>query len=370
MMLQARVVEMVQLAAKLKDQRKDLSEASTKASFVQPILEALGWKVTDPDEVVLEYPVYGGTRLDYALLVDGRPALYLEAKPLRASMDEPNFIAQTVSYANNDGIRWCVLTNGLIYRIYKSDTLAPADQKLLAQADIREASDSFGAARVAATLAYLSKESLTTGKLDEWGERVFVDTAVRRALGSLLLEGSHGLVMLVRKTLDEAHTPKEIKESLHRLGADSPQGLKVKKDGEPVRDPASVAKPSASGEKLTYDLEHHTQGKPEAIVDLFGRLDQRLIALGPDVERVFLKRYISYKVKRSFATLRLDKGHLVLYVAMPFAEAPKPEGLGMRDVSSLGHQGLGDTEVSICTERDIAGAEVVARASFERSVVG
>ena len=370
MMLQARLVEMAQLAAKLKAEGKVLGEANTKVTFIQPILETLGWKVTDPDEVVLEYPVYGGTRLDYALLVEGKPALYLEAKPLRGDMNDSSFIAQTVSYANNDGIRWCVLTNGLIYRIYKSDALAPADQKLLAEADIREASDSFGAARVASTLAYLSKESLVTGKLDEWGERVFVDTAVRRALGTLLLEGSHGLIALVRKTLDEAHTPKEIKESLQRLGADSPQGLKVKKDTEPVRGPITVPRPAASGEKLTYDLEHHTQGKPEVIVDLFNKLDQRLMALGPDVERVFLKPYINYKVKRSFATLRLDKGRLVLHVAIPFAEAPKPEGLEMRDVSSVGHVGLGDTEVSVCTESDISGAELVARASYERSVVG
>jgi len=217
--LRGQLTDMAALAARLKAERKDLSEANTKVTFIQPVLETLGWKVTDPDEVVLEYPVYGGTRLDYALQAGGKPALYLEAKALRASMDEPGFIAQTVSYANNDGIRWCVLTNGLIYRIYKSDALAPADQKLLAEADIREATDSYGAARVASTLAYLSKESLVSGKLDEWGQRVFVDTAVRKAISSLLLQGSSALVGLVRRTMEEPHAPKEIRESFVRLSA-------------------------------------------------------------------------------------------------------------------------------------------------------
>lgn len=365
--LQDRLVDMAQLAARLKAERKDLSEANTKVTFIQPILETLGWKVTDPDEVVLEYPVYGGTRLDYALLAGGKPTLYLEAKALRASMDEPNFIAQTVSYANNDGIRWCVLTNGLIWRIYKSDALAPADQKLLAEADIREATDSYGAARVAATLAYLSKESLVSGKLDEWGERVFVDTAVRRTISSLLVQGSSRLVNLVRQNLEEPHSPKVIRESLLRLGANSPQEGDRTAKSKPRQESAP---PKASGletSRASFDLEHHTKGKPEAIVDLFNKLDQRLMALGPDVERVFLKQYINYKVKRSFVTLRLDKGRLVMDVALSIDECPKPDGLAIRDVSTLGHQGLGDTEVTVAADSDIDGAGQVARSSYEHS---
>jgi predicted transport protein len=112
-----------------------------------------------------------------------------------------------------------------------------------------------------------------------------------------------------------------------------------------------VGKPSSS----------YASGKPEAIVDLFNKLDQRLIALGPDVERVFLKRYINYKVKRSFVTLRLDKGRLVMDVALSIDECPIPDGLAIRDVSTLGHQGLGDTEVTVAADSDIDGAAQVAR---------
>lgn len=359
MALEDELKALAELAAKLKTQRKDLSEANTKVSFIQPILEALGWKVTDPDEVVLEYQVYGGTRLDYALLVDTSPALYLEAKALRASLDDASFIAQTVSYASNDGIRWCVLTNGLIWRIYKSDALAPADQKLLAEADIREATDPFGAARVASTLAYLSKESLASGRLDEWGARVFIDTAVRRTLDGLFAEGPPGLVSLIRRSMEEDHPPKKIRESLARLGSKGPADKKA----FVAKVPASSTEPSSAG----FDIDHHTSGKPEAIVHLYQALDARLRAFGPDVSRSFRKHYINYKVRRSFVTLRLDKGRLVMTAQIPIAEAPRPGGLLMRDVSALGHQGLGDTEVTIGGEEDVALAEEVARASYERS---
>lgn len=370
MTLADQLAELAELASKLKAKGQDLSEANTKVSFIQPILESLGWRVTDPDEVLLEYPVYGGTRLDYALLVDAKPALYLEAKSLRASMSDASFIAQTVSYASNDGIRWCVLSNGLIWRIYKSDTLAPADKKLLAEVDIREASDAFGAARVASTLAYLSKESLTAGRLDEWGERVFLDTAVRRALDSVFAEGSAGLVSLVRKHLEEPYPPKKIKESLQRRSTGgephSPTEAAVPAGPEPPGSRSEAARKAWDSRRATFGLEHHTTGKPEAIVDLFGKLDARLMALGPDVERVFLKQYVNYKCKRSFATLRLDKGRLVMCVSMQFGEAPRPAGLGMRDLAGLGHQGLGNTEVTVGSDDDLAGAEAVARASYER----
>jgi len=103
------------------------------------------------------------------------------------------------------------------------------------------------------------------------------------------------------------------------------------------------------------------------IVDLFDKLDERLIGLGSDVERVYLKRYINYKVKRSFVTLRLDKGKLVMAVALAFEDSPKPDGLDMRDVSALGHQGLGDSEVRLASDSDLPGAALVAQASYEAS---
>lgn len=353
MQLAEQLAELVDLAARLKAEGKDLSEANTKVSFIQPLLEALGWKVADPGEVVLEYPVFGGTRLDYALLVDARPALYLEAKALRRSIDEASFIAQTVSYANNDGIRWCVLTNGLIWRIYKSDELAPADKKLLAEADIREATDAFGAARVASTLAYLSKESLAEGRLDAWGERVFLDTAVHRSLELLFAEAPGTLVNLVRKNLEEDLSPKKIREALQRIGANQP--------GENVGEPPEQ---KDGGPDKAHDLHHHLQNKPQAIIDLFYKLDQTLLALGPGISRVPKKASINYELDRCFVSVSLTKSRLLMNASIAYADAPKPEGISIRDVSNVGHYGPGDTQVSISLPQDIAGAEMVAKASL------
>ncbi len=71
------------LRAKLGRLRKHvLKETPTRTIVIDPLLEALGWDVRDPDEVQLEYPTVDGKSVDYALKINGRPVLLVEAKPL------------------------------------------------------------------------------------------------------------------------------------------------------------------------------------------------------------------------------------------------------------------------------------------------
>jgi predicted type IV restriction endonuclease len=92
------------------------NEANTKALLIEPILASLGWDPLDLDAVEREVKVFDGTFLDYALKVEGHARVYVEAKALGENLDDKKFVAQTVNYANNDGVLWCVLTNGLSLR--------------------------------------------------------------------------------------------------------------------------------------------------------------------------------------------------------------------------------------------------------------
>src|SRR4051812_42559551 len=88
------------------------NEANTKALLIEPLIAALGWNPIDLDVVEREVKVFEGTYLDYALKVEGKPRVYVEAKGIKENLDDKKFIAQTLNYANNDGVVWCVLTNG------------------------------------------------------------------------------------------------------------------------------------------------------------------------------------------------------------------------------------------------------------------
>jgi hypothetical protein len=80
------------------------NEENTAVVLIEPVLAALGWDPSDLSAVHRQFKVFDGTRLDYALMLDAKPALFVEVKGVGHSLDNPQFIAQTVNYANNEGV--------------------------------------------------------------------------------------------------------------------------------------------------------------------------------------------------------------------------------------------------------------------------
>lgn len=198
---------------------RDINEADTKALFIEPMLGALGWDIHDLDAVNREYRVYDGTKLDYALKAGNKPRLFIEAKPLLKTLDERQFIAQTVNYANNEGVVWCVLTNGLQYRVYKSNEPAEMERKLLFEVNVEDARNEARAEEITTLLSYLSRESIESGRLDEWGEATFTDLRVKAALDALLANPPIRFVNLIMERLGAEPAPprEKVKQSLRRM---------------------------------------------------------------------------------------------------------------------------------------------------------
>jgi hypothetical protein len=98
-------------------QDRKLGEQNTKASLIEPLLEALGWDVRDPDEVYREFkPTARDNPVDYALTILRKPRLFVEAKGLGETIADRKWIAQVLGYATVAGVEWCVLTDGDEYR--------------------------------------------------------------------------------------------------------------------------------------------------------------------------------------------------------------------------------------------------------------
>lgn len=349
MSIAAALTELLKTAEEL-TQAKAANEANTKAHVIEPLLASLHWNLKDFNEVDREYKVYDGTFLDLALRIDGKPKLFIEAKALGKSLNDKQFIAQTVNYANNEGVVWCVLTNGIVYRVYKSNEPVPMDQKLLFEVDLNDAASPEGRTQVVDSLSVLDREAVSAGKLDAWGEAIFVDVRVRAALVELGLHPTPGFVSAVSKAIDEPGIDSAtLKTSLSRVLG----GLGGEKAGPLVgTPPAPPKKPQdkksaapASAKKTSYTTEHHTDGKPAAIINLFEQVDGYALSLGDDVQRRPVKQYIGYFAgKRSFFTLELQKRKIYVYISLPPGEAKPWSDEEMRDVASIGHFGMGDTE--------------------------
>lgn len=97
------------------------TEEGTKTALVMPFINALGYNVFDPTEVVPEYICDIGTKkgekIDYAIMRDGKPIILFECKHVGGDLNI-NHASQLFRYFNVTDARIAVLTNGVIYKFF------------------------------------------------------------------------------------------------------------------------------------------------------------------------------------------------------------------------------------------------------------
>lgn len=196
-----------------KQKGRGLGEQNTKASLIDPILEALGWDIREPDEVHREYkPTSRDSPVDYALKLIRKPRLFVEAKGLDENLSDRKWISQVLGYATVAGVEWCVLTDGDEYRIYNATAALDADDKLFCSLRLSESDP----AHAVETLNLISRGNMEENILDVLWIAHFVDRQVREALRGILETPNKRLVRLIRSIAPKL-SPKEIVESIRRL---------------------------------------------------------------------------------------------------------------------------------------------------------
>jgi len=157
----------IQHAESLIKKHPTMSELNTISTLIEPLLEVLGWNTRDPDEVQRGYPIRIGEKTEYvdiAVKINNRPVVFIEAKTVDTSLHD-HLAEQPIKYANAEGVSWCVLTNGREWRLYNAFwKIKGIEQKMLFKLSIDEFKEKIG------RVDLLSKEHLTSGKLDEEGE--------------------------------------------------------------------------------------------------------------------------------------------------------------------------------------------------------
>lgn len=97
------------------------TEEATKTAFVLPFLQALGYDVFNPGEVIPEFTadhgVKKGEKVDYAIKLDGQIMMLMECKPLGAELDA-KYAGQLFRYFGVTDARFAILTDGARYLFY------------------------------------------------------------------------------------------------------------------------------------------------------------------------------------------------------------------------------------------------------------
>lgn len=346
-----------------------MNETNSRVLLIEPMLDALGWDTRDLGVVTREYAVYDGTFLDYALLDDGRPALFVEAKALGANLDDPKLTAQTVNYANNEGVQWCVLTDGLRWRVYKTNEPVTMDRKLVFEVSLKDAADPDQRAAVLRSLSHLARDAVAGGQLDEVGSRLFDDQVVRAALGALFQEAPDGLLSMVDARLPPdrpAPSKDRLRVSLARITRPLTDGTSAPVNAPEAPTPAAKVKVlQTTGKRAEFSYEHHFSTKPQDVRDLYERLDDAVKSRGEDIQRIHRKNFVGYRTgKQTFFSVVPQRSGLKIFFNLPHRTGT---ALPTRDVSGVGHWGVGDMEAVLSPADDLDPAlqlmdEALARA--------
>ena len=101
------------------------NEEQTKISLINPYLEILGYDVRDPDVCRFEYKpaiFKSNEKVDYAIMLDGKPAILIEAKAATTQFSKyaPAPVQLHRYFLSRDGIKFGVLTNGVVWNWYSS----------------------------------------------------------------------------------------------------------------------------------------------------------------------------------------------------------------------------------------------------------
>jgi predicted transport protein len=354
------------LQSKLDKHRKDdLKEYPTRTIFIDPLLQALGWDVRDPEDVELEFPTIDGKSVDYAPKINRKPVLFIEAKSLNDPLTDVKSITQVVGYAANAGVEWCILTNGIRYKVYHSTEKAEAPDKLLYEVSLDQR-DATGIPiqQIGEQFLRFSRDSMAKGVLDDIGEQVFTTGKIRKALDRLFIDPPNTLVRLIRSTVqDDSISPAQIKVALKRLWSQaSPVEITP---GHKIRTPDAVSVIEKGKERPE---SHHIQDKPQEVVELFRSIDKFCRELDPiNVRRNYLAKYIKYSHdKHIFCCINISNSGLRVWLKLKYSELNNPPAY-VRDVSRVGHWGSGDVELVIDKSEKLQSAKIFIQKSFDKN---
>lgn len=98
-----------------------LTEEAAKTALVMPFIQALGYDVFNPSEVIPEFTadvgVKKGEKVDYAICRDGAVSMLVECKPATSELS-PSHASQLYRYFSVTDARIAVLTNGVVFQFY------------------------------------------------------------------------------------------------------------------------------------------------------------------------------------------------------------------------------------------------------------
>ncbi len=319
---------------KLKSQ--NINEAQTKDWLIRPFFEFLGWDFSNPEDVVPEDDDSAGKRTDYCFYANDVPKLLVEAKALSNSLSDNKMIIEKLNYCANRGISLLILTNGDTYKIYYSELKGIGKEKLLQEFTLSDKVDE-------EVIEKLSKKSFEKDLLLNYSRNISLFTTIKKATENLFQSADKKFIRIINES---------VKDILgHKFGEDDIEmalnqfTLHINTDLHETVYTSDTTEEGNEEEKNWTIENQFRDGKWNESFEHYKKLGKELIKSGLNFLENPTKRYISLLAnKKSFSQICGLKSGLKIWVNLEIIELSEEENLKVRDVSKIGHWGMGNVE--------------------------
>ncbi|TDE41172.1 type I restriction endonuclease [Antarcticimicrobium sediminis] len=279
------------LALRLQNHSETIvTEEAAKTSVVLPFLQALGYDVFNPSEIVPEFTAdtigKKGEKVDYAVKIDGEIKILIECKGLKTSLEKKH-LSQLYRYFSVTKAKFAILTNGRVFEFY-SDLEEPnkLDSKPFFSFDLLDQR-----ASALSELKKFQKSSFDEAKILATAERLKYTSAIKLFLSEQMEQPGDALVKLVASDVYEGRITSHVREMVLEATKVAFRDL--------IRDAVQARLSSAlesSTEHESPEVEVSTEGDIETTQDeIEGMLTVRAVVRDIiDAHRVDLRDAKSY----------------------------------------------------------------------------
>jgi len=323
--------------------KKNINEAQTKEWLIKPFFESLDWSFSNPDEIIPEDDDSTGKKPDYGFYLNNNPKFYVEAKAINNNLEDIKMITDKINYCNNSNVPFLIITNGINYKIYYIGLKGTGNDKLLQEFSIIDVLDD-------KIISMLTKNSFETDKLLKYAKNVFIYNNIKSAIETLFQKPPKNMIDLinneVKVILGHKFGDDEIKSSLLNFN------IYTDFDHELIENPEDEKVENNKTIKWTIDYQFNN-GKWKNSLELYKRFISAIKNNGISLKENPTKFYIGIIINdTNFLQVHGQKSGLKVWIITPFNELSEQDKLKSRDVTNIGHWGMGNTECFINNDSD------------------
>ncbi len=266
--------------------------------MVMPFIQALGYDVFNPSEVIPEYTADVGTKkgekVDYAICDGGKVRILIECKPSNVALNV-NHASQLFRYFSVTDARLAILTNGVVYQFYSD---VEASNKMDDKPFFTFSMDALKPTD-ARTVEKFTKASFDIDKIVQEAGLLKLQSLLRKELEKEMAEPSEEFVRMMAARVHEGRITSQVRENFGKMVVSTFSSIIRDK----VNDRLSTAL-NATGPSMV-DEEEASSSDPEVIVtteeELSGFHIVQAIA-----SKIVKPRRIAMRDAQSYCAILLD----------------------------------------------------------------